>query len=94
MIKPIKLLTAGIVFAVSLGINFSTVLPSGAKEVSPSQITLAGLISEAQADDEGGGGDCHYLNGYVAFTNHAGGAYNCCMIWVNKAPKTSEGHCH
>lgn len=22
-----------------------------------------------------------------------GGAYDCCQVWVSKAPNTSEGHC-
>ena len=35
--------------------------------------------------------DCHYSNGYTAFTNKKGGAYDCCMVWVAKAPK--DEHC-
>lgn len=37
--------------------------------------------------------DCHYTNGYVAFTNKSGGAYDCCKVWISKAPNTNEGHC-
>lgn len=29
----------------------------------------------------------------LLFTNKSGGAYDCCQVWVSKAPNTSEGHC-
>lgn len=46
-------------------------------------------VEALTAQEEG----CHYTNGYVAFTKNAGGAYDCCQVWVNRAPNTSEGHC-
>lgn len=51
---------------------------------------LAMANVEALANDES---NCHNTNGYTAFTNRGGGAYDCCYIWVSKAPNTSEGHC-
>ncbi len=35
--------------------------------------------------------DCDYKNGYAAFTGKKGGAYDCCKVWVNFAPK--DEHC-
>ncbi|WP_147401017.1 hypothetical protein [Bacteroides sp. OF04-15BH] len=35
--------------------------------------------------------DCAYKNGYTAFTRKKGGGYDCCKIWVNKAPENE--HC-
>jgi len=35
--------------------------------------------------------DCHYSNGYTAFTGKKGGAYDCCMKWVANAPNNE--HC-
>lgn len=55
-----------------------------------SPLRLANI--EALSGDESS--DCHYNNGYVAFTSKSGGAYDCCKIWVNRAPNTNEGHCH
>ena len=46
---------------------------------------------EALANSEAG--DCHYENGYTAFTSKDGGAYDCCKVWVSKKPDTDEGHC-
>jgi hypothetical protein len=50
---------------------------------------------EALAYDEVnfGSSDCHFQNGYLAFTGKKGGAYNCCGIWVELRPETSEGLC-
>lgn len=33
---------------------------------------------------------CNYQNGYKAFTNRGGGAYDCCKVWVNKKPILNE----
>lgn len=38
--------------------------------------------------------DCHYSEGYKAFTGKEGGAYDCCSIWVSKSPDKGEGNCH
>lgn len=46
---------------------------------------------EALARDESS--DCDYKNGYTAFTNRGGGAYDCCRVWVSRAPNTNEGRC-
>lgn len=46
-------------------------------------------IEALTAQEEG----CHYTNGYTAFTKKSGGAYDCCNVWVSKAPNTNEGHC-
>lgn len=36
--------------------------------------------------------DCNYKNGYTAFSGKkGGGGYDCCKIWVNKAPENE--HC-
>lgn len=58
-----------------------------------SDIQMANV--EALVRGESGENDeCHYKNGYTAFTNKGGGAYDCCSIWVAKSPNTDEGHCH
>lgn len=46
--------------------------------------------AEALADEEGSN-DCHYDNGYTWFTGEAGGAYDCCTVWVAKKP--GDEHC-
>lgn len=43
---------------------------------------IEALSTGTEADD-----DCDYKNGYTAFTNKKGGAYDCCRVWVNYAPK-------
>jgi len=35
--------------------------------------------------------NCHYTNGYTAFTGKKGGAYDCCKVWVQNAPQNE--HC-
>ena len=35
--------------------------------------------------------DCNYKNGYTSFTGKKGGAYDCCKVWVENAPKSE--HC-
>lgn len=52
------------------------------------------MLANIEALASGEGNDCHYINGYVAFTGRKGGAYDCCRIWVNKRPNEIEGHCH
>ncbi len=51
-------------------------------------------MANVEALVNGEGGDCNYTNGYRAFTSKGGGAYDCCKIWVNKAPDKGEGTCH
>lgn len=54
------------------------------------QFTELQLLNiEALSETEGN--DCHYTNGFTSFTGHRGGAYDCCMNWVNLAPK--DEHC-
>ena len=58
---------------------------------------FAYLNSESKTDDlfsanvealaENEGNDCHYTNGYRAFTKYSGGAYDCCQVWRNYRPK-------
>jgi hypothetical protein len=55
-------------------------------------------LTEDEPSDSGSSsgsssGGCHDINGYVAFTGGSGGAYNCCSIWIDMAPLTTEGHC-
>lgn len=60
------------------------------QKVEPlSELVLANV--EALAEEENN--ECNYTNGYTAFTNKGGGAYDCCKVWVPKAPDTDEGHC-
>ncbi|MCM1111218.1 MAG: NVEALA domain-containing protein [Clostridium sp.] len=55
-----------------------------------SGIQLENVEALAEEEDD----DCNYKNGYLAFTNKSGGAYDCCKNWVSKAPNTNEGRCH
>lgn len=54
MIKRIKILAAGIVFAALLGVNLYIVSPTTAEELNAPEVTLTDLIRQAQADGEGG----------------------------------------
>ncbi|MDR0605023.1 MAG: hypothetical protein LBG80_12040 [Bacteroidales bacterium] len=43
------------------------------------------VLANTEALSSEGGSGCHYKNGYTAFSDKAGGAYDCCQIWRNKA---------
>lgn len=51
------------------------------------------FLDNVKALASGEGSNCHDSNGYVTFTSKTGGAYDCCTVWVSKAPNTNEGHC-
>ena len=85
--KKVILFLAVIAIVSAIGVNY--VSTSATRDVS--EIELANI--EALAGDENNSNDCNYRNGYVAFTNKEGGAYDCCKVWVSYAPNTSEGHC-
>lgn len=53
-----------------------------------SDLMLANIEALARGES-----DCHNINGYVAFTRRSGGAYDCCNVWVSRAPNTKEGRC-
>jgi hypothetical protein len=68
----------------------------GYKSIVPSHEFTETQIEniEALANDENvGSSDCHYENGYLAFTGKKGGAYNCCGFWIELRPETGEGLC-
>lgn len=82
--NPLKLISA-VVFVMVMGFGMSTSL---SVSESNGNIDLFALNS-ASAQSEGGG-DCTYRNGYKAFTNGRGGAYDCCQKWRSNKPKTRE----
>lgn len=49
------------------------------------------LMENVEALSDSENSSCHYQNGYTNFTKKRGGAYDCCQIWVNKAP--GDEHC-
>lgn len=82
-----KLLKISIAAAMALVAGYS--IYASQQKVELSDLTQRNI--EALATNESS--DCHYVNGYVAFTTKSGGAYDCCNVWVSKAPDTKEGHC-
>jgi len=84
--KTKKLIVLSIVAA---AMGYSLIAAKTKSHEQVSNLMLANI--EALARNEGS--DCNYKNGYTAFTNRSGGAYDCCQVWVSKAPNTNEGHC-
>lgn len=64
----------------------------GYRAYSPLSEKDALLLENVEALSDGED-ECHYVNGYAAFTGNPGGGYDCCKVWVNRAPDSSEGHC-
>lgn len=85
MKKKIYGIAGGLIIATCLALNVNL----NADQESASFLSLSNI--EALASDESD--DCNYKNGYKAFDDASGGAYNCCKEWINKSPNTSEGTC-
>ena len=86
MKKNILKATLVATFALLAGYN----VYNSQKAEGMSELALANVEALADGKDEG----CHDTNGYTAFMGKSGGAYDCCSVWVAKAPNTSEGNCH
>ena len=53
-------------------------------------VNLSALSSVSAQGETGGGENCNYRNGYRAFRSRSAGAYDCCMVWRNNKPRTSQ----
>ena len=70
-----------------------TMLASGAlyasksfKAIDLTNIQLANIEALAEVEED----DCHYTNGYKAFTGKKGGGYDCCLIWRELKPEEEQ----
>lgn len=82
-----KIIFAAVAAVMGIGTYVVTQTTKTADSLTELQIVNAEALSDNEKDD------CNYNNGYTAFTKSSGGAYDCCKIWVSKAPNTDEGHC-
>ena len=78
---------AAVAFMVALGYGVAT--NSKISEWSSFNLSALSGVS-AQGETGGGSGNCNYRNGYRAFRHRSGGAYDCCMVWRNNKPRTSQ----
>lgn len=56
------------------------------KAIDLTNIQLANIEALAEVEED----DCHYTNGYKAFTSESGSGYDCCQIWRALKPEDDQ----